>query len=195
MIEEQTNKTEIEISGKVRVAFAVLLLLAIITVFTTNQYLTNRFTENTRNRAELRLALYSGNLISELHKNAIVPQLLALDPTLISALNSGDYSQSTQRLLSFIEEIGAVSLVLLDRDGRTVAATERNRLGENHREDSYFINAVRGQGTIFTIQPQENRWHWFLLYTTHSIGWGCDRCHCGEGGFAKIRTGLGGRIG
>ena len=82
----------------------------------------------------VRLALYSGNLLSELRQNAIVPQLLARDPTLISALASGDYSQSTQRLISFNEEISAASLTLLDRDGRVVASTDRQTLGQTYRE-------------------------------------------------------------
>ena len=77
-------------SWRVRAALAVLIVAAIVTVALTNRLLTDRFTENTRNRAELRLALYSGNLLSELRRSAIVPQLLARDPTLIGALNSAD---------------------------------------------------------------------------------------------------------
>ena len=125
---------------RVRLSLVLLLTLAVVIVSVTNSLLTDRFTETTRNRAELRLALYSGNLLSELRQNAIVPQLLARDPTLIGALNSGDYSQSTQRLISFVEEIGAASLVLLDSDGRTVAATDRNRLGESNRNTAHFVN-------------------------------------------------------
>ena len=95
------------IGWRTRIALAALLVLAVTTVVTTNVLLTDRFTQNTRNRAELRLALYSGNLLSELRRNAIVPQLLARDPALIGALGSGDYSSSTQRLISLVEEIGA----------------------------------------------------------------------------------------
>ena len=142
-------------SWRVRLSLALFLILAVVTISVTNRLLTDRFTETTRNRAELRLALYSGNLLSELRQNAIVPQLLARDPTLIGALNSGDYSQSTQRLISFVEEIGAASLVLHDSDGRTVAATDRNRLGQSSRSAAHFVNALRGQGTIFTAEPRE----------------------------------------
>jgi two-component system C4-dicarboxylate transport sensor histidine kinase DctB len=117
--------------------------------------LTHRFTESTRQRAELRLALYSGNLLSELRRNAIVPQLLARDPTLISALQSTDFSLSTQRLISFVEEIGAASLMLLDHDGRTVAATDRNRLGEQHRSAAYFVESVRSNNTVFSLIERE----------------------------------------
>ena len=144
------------ISWRVRVALLVLTVLAVVTVVVTNNLLTDRFTQNTRNRAELRLALYGGNLLSELRRNAIVPQLLARDAALIGALNSGDFSQSTQRLISFVDEIGAASLMLLDKDGRAVAATDRNRLGSQHRQDPYFLNAVRASDTVFTVLRRES---------------------------------------
>src|SRR6056297_191833 len=143
------------VSWRARLALLAILAMAIGVVYVTNRLLTDRFTENTRNRAELRLVLYSGNLLSELRQNAIVPQLLARDPALIQALNTGDYTQSTQRLLSFLEEIGAASLTLLDRDGRTVAATERDKLGESHRQAPYYVEALRARDTIFQVLEDE----------------------------------------
>lgn len=142
-------------SWRVRTALGVLLALATFTVWFTNNLLTDRFTETTRNRAELRLALYSGNLVSELRRNAIVPQLLARDPALIGALNSSDFSQSSGRLISFVEEIGAASIRLLDRDARTVAATDRNRLGESLRSDPSFVDALRSNATVFSMAQKE----------------------------------------
>ncbi|WP_413081168.1 sensor histidine kinase [Tritonibacter multivorans] len=124
-------------------------------VWFTNKTLTHSFTETTRNRAELRLALYSGNLVSELRRHAIVPQLLARDQALISALQSQDFSLSTQRLISFVDEIGAASISLMDKDGRTVAATNRNKLGETHRNEAYFVDAVRAERTVFSVIPRE----------------------------------------
>jgi len=144
------------ISWRVRLALVVFLAIVVTTVWVTNSLLTTRFTETTRNSAEVRLALYSGNIISELRRNAIVPQLLARDPALIGALNSKDYSQSTQRLISFVEEIGAVSLMLLDSDGRTVASTDRNLLGSNHRSEPYFIDGMRSNTTIFSAIERES---------------------------------------
>ncbi len=140
---------------RTRLALAVIVVIAGVTIWTTNSFLTDRFTENTRNRAELRLALYSGNLISELRRNAIVPQLLAKDPALIAALNSDDFSGSTARLISFVDEIGAASLLLLDEGGRTVAATDRTRLGALYRDQEFFINAQRSNVTLFTATQDE----------------------------------------
>ena len=138
-----------------RGAFLLILAVATITVSVTNNWLTERFTASTKARAELRLALYSGNLQSELQRNSIVPQILARDPTLIGALNSNDFSTSTQRLISFVEEIGAASLMLLDREGRTVAATDRSRLGSQHRLEPYFVEALRQNTTVFTVIRQD----------------------------------------
>ncbi len=138
-----------------RLALLLFMGVAAVTVWVTNQQLTHRFTDSTRNRGELRLALYSGNLVSELRRHAIVPQLLARDQTLIAALQSRDFSLSTQRLLSFIEEIGADSIMLMASDGRTVAATNRNRLGENHRNEAYFVDAARARSTVFSVIKRE----------------------------------------
>ncbi|MGJ8545467.1 MAG: sensor histidine kinase [Sulfitobacter sp.] len=151
----QTQRPSTAVSWRVRIALAVMLVLAVVVISTTNRLLTDRFTETTRTRAELRLALYGGNLVAELRQNAIVPQLLARDPSLITALRSADYSLSTQRLISFVEEIGAASLMLFDIDGRTVAATDRNHLGSIHKSQLYFVDSIRSNATIFSVIPRE----------------------------------------
>jgi two-component system, NtrC family, C4-dicarboxylate transport sensor histidine kinase DctB len=88
-------------SWRIRLAIAVLIVFAVGVVLFTNQWLTQRFTETTRSRAELRLALYSGNILTELQRNSVVPLLLARDPELIGALNSGNFAFTSQRLISF----------------------------------------------------------------------------------------------
>lgn len=139
---------------RLRLAVIVLCAVGVTVVYVTNQLLTERFTETTRNRADMRLQLFSSSLNSEMQRNSIVPQLLARDPDLITALRSQDYTRSTARLLSFVDEIGAASLMLLDSDGRAVAATDRNRLGANHRSEPYFVDALRAPGTGFNVTPQ-----------------------------------------
>ncbi|NKX73466.1 sensor histidine kinase [Rhodobacteraceae bacterium R_SAG3] len=148
-------------SWRVRFALVAFMAVAGATVWFTNSTLTHSFTETTRNRAELRLALYSGNLVSELRRHAIVPQLLSRDQALISALQSQDFSLSTQRLISFVDEIGAASITLMDRDGRTVAATDRIRLGEIYRNSPFFVEAIRSNSTVFSVIPREVRGYQF----------------------------------
>lgn len=148
---ESKRKTLRSFPWRIRVILAFLIVLAGITLWLTYTVLTNRFTQTTQNRAELRLALYGGNVLSELQRNSIVPQLLARDPELIGALNSSDFSRSTQRLMSFVEEIGAASLMLLDRQGRTVASTDRNNLGKMHAHQEYYQEALSSNKTVFSV--------------------------------------------
>ena len=132
-----------------------LVILAAVTLWFTNSFFTERYTQSIRNKSEVRLALYGGNVLSELQRNSIVPKLLAQDAELINALKSQDFSKSTQRLISFVEEIGSASLMLLDIDGRTVASTDRNNLGSLNKEKAYFVDALRSKETVFTVLSLE----------------------------------------
>lgn len=143
------------ISWRMRLAVGLLLVVAAATVLTTNRWLSERFTETTRNRAELRLALYSGNVISELQRTSVVPLLLADDPAIRDALVRGKFPDTTLRLMKVQEEIGVASIILLDKDGRTVGATDRNLLGTLHRDRSYFFEAQRSRDTVFAAEPRE----------------------------------------
>ena len=150
------------LSWRARFYLFSLLVIAIATIAVTNYYLTDRFTERTRNRAELRLVLYAGNLLSELRQNAIVPQLLSRDPALISALASSDFTLSSQRLITFKEEISAASLTLLGRDGRVVASTDRESIGVSYATSPVFIEALRSNDNIFNaIEDEANRFRFF----------------------------------
>ena len=79
------------ISWRVKLVVALMIVLAIGVVLVTNRWLTERFSETTRNRADLRLALYSGNMISELQRTSVVPLLLSTDPAFGEALRIGNF--------------------------------------------------------------------------------------------------------
>ena len=138
-----------------RALLLVFLAAAIAAIWVSNAWLTQRFTETTRNRAEIRLAIYSGTIQSELQRHSVVPLLLARDPVLIRALETTSYQDTSARLISYVDEIGAASLVLLDRDGRIVAATDRERLGQRRTADPFFVEASRSPDTVFTSNEPE----------------------------------------
>ena len=152
---QDTEMTKTRSPRLTRVMVILFIALAVSCVWISNRLLTERFTETTRNGAELRLALYSGAIVSELQRNSAVPLLLARDPLMIAALNSGDFSATSQRLISYQKEIGAASMLLLDGDGRTVAATDRQHLGTMHRNRKYFVEALRTNDTVFTTTELE----------------------------------------
>jgi two-component system C4-dicarboxylate transport sensor histidine kinase DctB len=145
-----------------RIALGVFAVFAVGVIYVTNQLMTQRYTETISNRSELRLALYSANLMSELQRNSVVPQLLARDPELIAALTSRDYSLSNARLLTFVEEIGAASLTLLDSNGLAVAATNEAELGVDHSEKPYFTNALRNSRTVYSTYRRDDGAYAFI---------------------------------
>ena len=129
---------------------AVVLGVCLI-VWITHQTLTARYTDATRAQAELRLSLYAGNLLAELRQSAIVPQLLVRDPTLIEALSSQDTVLTSQRLATYVDEVGAAGLKLIDRFGNVVASTDRTQVGDVLSTAPQFADAVGMNETIFAV--------------------------------------------
>ncbi len=138
-----------------RLAVALIFLTALAAIWITNAWLTERFAENTRMRADLRLALYTGNLRAELDRNEVVPRLLARDPALIGALTSNDFSTTSAQLIAAQKEIGAGSIRLLDATGRTVGSTDRYQIGTNNALSPYYVEALRSRDTVFSISTTE----------------------------------------
>ena len=134
-----------------RLAVGILLAVGAATIWFTNIWLTERFSETTKVRAELRLALYSGNILSELQRTAVVPLLLARDPALIGSLSGNDFSTTSARLMTAQKEIGAASIRLLDGSGRVVAATDRQLIGTNYVQSPFYVDALRARDTVFTV--------------------------------------------
>jgi len=139
----------------VKIVVAFLILVAVGVVIVSNRWLTERFVETTRNRSDVRLALYTGNLVSELQRTSVVPLILARDPDLITALRDGNFSSTSAKLIQLQSEIGVASIRLMDGDGRVVGATNRNLLGVSHRSDPYFVDAQRAKETVFTSVKRE----------------------------------------
>lgn len=133
-----------------RLVVLVVITIAIILIWISNLYLTDRFTQDNRSRAELRVALYAGNITSELQRVSVVPLLLSRDPVLIADLNAASFTATSQRLISIKDEIGAASLKLIDGEGRVVAATDRRDIGARQRNAPFFVEALRSSETVFT---------------------------------------------
>lgn len=140
---------------RAKLAVVLLVILAVVVVLVSNRLLTDRYTADTRSRAEVRLALYTGNLMAELQRTSVVPLLLAGDPDLVTALKAGNFSGTSAKLIALQSELGVASIRLVDADGRVVGATNRNVLGTNHRNATYFVEAQRAKDTIFSAVKRD----------------------------------------
>ena len=134
----------------------LLVLAAAVVLWILDGWLRDNFTLDTRNRAELRLVLYAGNVEAELLRTQVVPVMLSRDPVLREALQSGSYTTISQLLIDLQSEVGSASIELLDTQGRVVAATDRNRLGVNRASDPGFVDARRSNDTTFSVQERDS---------------------------------------
>ena len=143
--------------------FGLSLLGALIVLWGSYGFFTQRFTESLRAQSQTRAALYAGNIKSSLQKHSVVPFLLAQDLSLAAALQTETYSATSQRLIQISEEIGAASVFLLDISGRVVAASDRLQISKVFRAEPYFINALRNDGTVFsTTSTDQNTYRFFF---------------------------------
>jgi two-component system, NtrC family, C4-dicarboxylate transport sensor histidine kinase DctB len=153
---KQTSQTQIPVSRTVvlfRLAVVALFVALAATIWMTNSWLTQRFTETTRNRADMRLALYSASLLSELQRNSVVPQLLARDADLNTALSDRAFGDTSEKLISYWDEIGIAALTLVDAGGQVVAATDEDKIGHDYGKMPLFLAAVQEGQTVFSVRP------------------------------------------
>ena len=134
-----------------RRGLAALAVLAVAVIWITNAWLSERFTETTRNRAELRLTLYAGNIVSELKRTSVVPLLLARDPELAKALGARRFALTSARLILAQRDIGAAFIQLVDDRGYIVAATDRRLLGRRIADAPAYVEALRSKDTAFSV--------------------------------------------
>ncbi|MGB0904867.1 MAG: hypothetical protein ACPGVJ_08215 [Mangrovicoccus sp.] len=120
-----------------RLLVPALLIVALASIWATNQALMERFSKDSRAQIEVRLALFSGNIIGEIERLKVVPLLLAQDPAVVRSLATGDYARTSQKLIEYRDEIGAAALRLYDTSGRVVGSTERVDLGKVHRSEPF----------------------------------------------------------
>ena len=143
--------------------FGMSFLVAILVLWGSYGYFTQRFMGSLRTEAQSRAALYAGNIKSTLQKHSVVPFLLAQDLTLSAALQTDVYTSTSQRLIEISEEIGAASVFLLDISGRVVASSDRHQIGKFFRDQPYFISALRNSNTVFsTTSTDENTYRFFF---------------------------------
>ena len=139
----------------VRLGVILLIISTITIILLSNLYLTQNYSQVKRTEAERELSLYSGRLISEFQRISVVPLLLSRDTGFISDINTKDYQLTSQRIITFSDEIRVKSITLLERFGRIVASSDRSDLGQNLRGQNFFFNAMRQSGTVFTISDNE----------------------------------------
>lgn len=126
-----------------------------------------------RERSGDILNLVVENLRGELSKFQYQPSLLAFDPAFEKALSddasSEDVKQANEQLVRFNDISGAAATFLLDRSGRTVAASNWQSadsfVGRGYGYRPYFHQAMQGSlGRDFAIEPESNERSYYFAH-------------------------------
>jgi len=107
-------------------------------------------------RAEGRARLYHSTLVSALERLEHLPFILAQDPAVIRALDTGNLTGLNRRLEDFAQRSKAEAIYVMDATGLTVAASnyqqDVNFIGKNYGFRPYFKDAMEGKrGEFFAI--------------------------------------------
>ena len=137
-----------KIITKSRIFFLSFLISTLTVLFITNSFFTSRFSDNIKRQAQLNLTKNTNDVLSELQKNSIIPQLLVNDQEITKALISRDFSLLSEKFSRFIDEISIASISLLDKNGSLVAFSAKENF---QKKVSYKRFSTDTQNTIETV--------------------------------------------
>ena len=137
-----------KIITKSRIFFLSFLISTLTVLFITNSFFTSRFSDNIKRQAQLNLTKNTNDVLSELQKNSIIPQLLVNDQEITKALISRDFSLLSEKFSRFINEISIASISLLDKNGSLVAFSAKENF---QKKVSYKRFSTDTQNTIETV--------------------------------------------
>ena len=131
---KRKRRSPSKIITKSRIFFLSFLIITLTVLFITNSFFTSRFSEVIKRQAQLNLTKNTNNVLSELQKNSIIPQLLVNDQEITKALISQDFSFLSDRFSRFINDISIASISLLDKNGSLVAFSAK----ENFQKKNFL---------------------------------------------------------
>ena len=147
-VTKSNGRSQSKIITKSRIFFISVFVFTLTVLFVTNSFFTSRFTEIIKRQGEFNLTKNASNILSELQKNSIIPQLLVNDQEITKALISKDFSLLSEKFSRFIDEISIASISLLDKNGSLVAFSAKENF---QKKVSYKRFSTDIQNTIETV--------------------------------------------
>ena len=151
-----------KIVTKSRIFFLSFLIITLTVLFITNSFFTSRFNDIIKRQAQLNLTKNTSNILSELQKNSIIPQLLVNDQEITKALKAKDFSLLPEKFSHFINEISIASISLLDKNGSLVAfsAKENFQKKVSYKRFSYDAQNILEPG-MSVFRKEDNEFGFF----------------------------------
>jgi two-component system C4-dicarboxylate transport sensor histidine kinase DctB len=139
-----------QLSVLVSILFTILVAVGVFRV--SNGY----FQSEETLRAQGRLSVYQGSVVTELERFSHLTYVLARDAEVIAAVSGAPVDPVNAKLEDFAEKAGLEAIYLMRADGLTIAASnhraDNSFVGQNYAFRPYFHTALAGeQGRFYAI--------------------------------------------
>lgn len=159
--------------GKLLLSFVLFVGLMVLVLHTSSTVTRQRGISRIVKQGHSRLTLYINHLQGMLGKYESLPELLAIDDSLVRTLLNPHEEQRIEKLNKYLETINLVSdaldTYLLNKDGLTIAAsnwnTEKPFVGRNFSYRPYFKEAMNGKlGRYFALGTTSAKRGYYFAY-------------------------------
>ena len=152
----KTNqRSPFKIVTKPRIFLLSFLIIALSVLFITNSFFTSRFGESIKRQGQLNLTKNTSNLLSELQKSSIIPQLLVNDQEITKSLISENFSNLSERFSFFLNELSIASIYLLDKYGNLVAFSAKENFKKKISHKGFTNNTSDKLKTVMSVSKKE----------------------------------------
>ena len=153
----KTNQnSQSKIVTKPRLFLFIFLISTFTVLFVTNSFLTSRFSEIIKRQGQYNLTKNTGNILNELQKNSIIPQLLVNDQEITKSLISGNFSILSDRFSFFLNDVSIASISLFDKNGKLVAFSAKENFKRKISYQHISKNVGNSLETVMTVFRKEN---------------------------------------
>jgi two-component system C4-dicarboxylate transport sensor histidine kinase DctB len=132
------------------------LITALTLLLLTNSFFTSRFGDVIKRQGQLNLTKYTADVLSELQKNSVIPQLLVNDKEITKALISRDFSSLSDRFSRFVNDISIASITLLDKDINLVAFSAKENFKKQNSYKHFLFDVSNTSETLMSVIKKED---------------------------------------
>ncbi len=153
---EPNQKSQSKIKTKKILFFLSFLIITLTVLFFTNSFFTSKFSEILKRQGQINLTKNAGNILTELQKSSIIPQLLVNDQEIMKALISKDFSLLSDRFAGFITDISIASVTLFDEKGSIVAFEAKKHFQKKLSHTIFSIDNNDSRETVMSVLKKNN---------------------------------------
>ena len=150
------ERSQSKIITKSKLLLVSFLIITLTILFLTNSFFSSRFSDIIKRQGQINLTKNASDILSELQKNSIIPQLLVNDQEITKALISRDFFPLSDRFSRFIDDISIASITLLDKDGSPVAFSAKKNFSKKISYKQFPFGDSNTSETLMRVFEKED---------------------------------------